>query len=843
MADNLIRLQNIVGKQLGIDPNKVKPEADAVVSAVLFVQQKQIAHQSSAHAINTPVLLNMSQMSSTTPTSTSAHRGGAGADGTKKVGTEFQLGTAYYPDYLSDSKNPVWDTTTHRNGGAGCGELTYKGWRIKLERDVERMVANGITLVRIGEFSWSHVEPHQGAMSMSKPHTERFDAFLDLAHASHIQVIMCTPTATPPKWLFDLHPDITAVTRDGYRMPFGTRRHYDPTSKTFREHSKRITRVYADAFGSHPAVIGWQTDNEFGHHGSARPFGDDAAEAFQKWLATNKNSVSHLNEDWFNCFWSQNYNQEDFSDVPLPRQTWTDSNPHMELDFRRFATHAFCQLQRDQMTILRERSPNRWITHNFVPLFDDLDYFKLSQDLDVVGYDHYQVDPRPNPLSTVAQFSLMAGLKPGKPFLILEQQPTQVNWQEVNGRIPMGWLFLWACQAKVYGAGGMCYFSWQKMYGGSEQYHDGVIPHDVRIPVSRQEKVLRAKIQFFQQWERVIPADATLKKDVLVLDSVESRWTHDIYPQTTRWSAQELVNRVAQLCTSAGLGLHTADTVLSRTRDELYEFRLVVLPGQAFALSDEEQSILQSFLDQGGKVLSLPRTGYKHTNGKMAPTPCTFLDATDFYLDTYGALLEDETDNFVPKACDDRTAEQGETDTDTDVANTSFTGEIWSESICITAPLRWQAIATFTKGPYTGQSAAIQHFTSGSRAHGAGTWVHLATVPKVDADFTKWLWKALDMECAFMGDNMLEEGLHAYPLVQQAQSQSHSTNKAWMVLANTDAVRPIARPRRLSGCSDENVKVVLNGHLLRRELTLHSWDASSDTNLHMPPLSIEVIEY
>jgi acyl carrier protein len=28
MADNLIRLQNIVGKQLGIDPNKVKPEAD-----------------------------------------------------------------------------------------------------------------------------------------------------------------------------------------------------------------------------------------------------------------------------------------------------------------------------------------------------------------------------------------------------------------------------------------------------------------------------------------------------------------------------------------------------------------------------------------------------------------------------------------------------------------------------------------------------------------------------------------------------------------------------------------------------------------------------------------------
>lgn len=28
MSDNLIRLQNIVGKQLGIDPIKIKPEAD-----------------------------------------------------------------------------------------------------------------------------------------------------------------------------------------------------------------------------------------------------------------------------------------------------------------------------------------------------------------------------------------------------------------------------------------------------------------------------------------------------------------------------------------------------------------------------------------------------------------------------------------------------------------------------------------------------------------------------------------------------------------------------------------------------------------------------------------------
>ena len=65
------------------------------------------------------------------------------------------------------------------------------------------MAEAGLSRVRLGEFAWSRIEPEPG----------RFDwAWLDdaieiLADAG-LKVILCTPTATPPKWLVDELPDM-----------------------------------------------------------------------------------------------------------------------------------------------------------------------------------------------------------------------------------------------------------------------------------------------------------------------------------------------------------------------------------------------------------------------------------------------------------------------------------------------------------------------------------------------------------------------------------------------------------------------------------------------------------
>ena len=127
--------------------------------------------------------------------------------------------------------------------------------------DAARMAALGISHVRIGEFAWSLMEPDPG----------RYDwALLDLAietlAGAGLKIILGTPTATPPKWLVDAHPDMLAVGEDGRVRGFGSRRHYCFSSETYRRECARIVTVMGERYGRHPAVVAWQTDNEFGCH-------------------------------------------------------------------------------------------------------------------------------------------------------------------------------------------------------------------------------------------------------------------------------------------------------------------------------------------------------------------------------------------------------------------------------------------------------------------------------------------------------------------------------------------------------------------------------------------------
>ncbi len=69
---------------------------------------------------------------------------------------------------------------------------------------------------------------------------------------------MCTPTATPPKWLMDEHPDIAPVDDQGRPRGFGSRRHYSFSSPVWIEESKRICEIVAKRYGKNPHVAGWQ---------------------------------------------------------------------------------------------------------------------------------------------------------------------------------------------------------------------------------------------------------------------------------------------------------------------------------------------------------------------------------------------------------------------------------------------------------------------------------------------------------------------------------------------------------------------------------------------------------
>ena len=155
-----------------------------------------------------------------------------------------ELGTCYYPEHWP---RELWG------------------------QDAKKMADLGLKIVRIGEFAWSRLEPSPGIFTF-----DWMDQAVDILGEQGLNVVMCTPTATPPRWMLDKYPDMLAVDENGYARKFGSRRHYCFSHDGYREESVRIARLVAERYSSHQAVSAWQIDNEYGCHDTVVSYSDAA---------------------------------------------------------------------------------------------------------------------------------------------------------------------------------------------------------------------------------------------------------------------------------------------------------------------------------------------------------------------------------------------------------------------------------------------------------------------------------------------------------------------------------------------------------------------------------------
>ena len=226
-------------------------------------------------------------------------------------------------------------------------------------QDARRMAELGLKFVRMGEFAWSAIEPEPGRFDWAW-----LDESFETISQAGLKIVLGTPTATPPKWLVDRHPEILPVDHHGRLRRFGSRRHYCFSSPIYRSESCRIVELIAKRYGLHPGLAGWQTDNEYGCHDTVRSYSPAAAAAFREWLKARHGSIDALNRAWGNRFWSMDYRT--FDDVDLPMAAVTELNPSHRLDFYRFSSDQVTTYNDVQVEIIRRHSPGRFITHNFM---------------------------------------------------------------------------------------------------------------------------------------------------------------------------------------------------------------------------------------------------------------------------------------------------------------------------------------------------------------------------------------------------------------------------------------------------------------------------------------------
>lgn len=577
----------------------------------------------------------------------------------------LQLGVCDYPEHVPESE-----------------------WHKHAQKQLEL----GLTYVRLSEFSWAQLEPSDGVYD--------FD-WLDRAIACYqqygLKIILGTPTATPPAWLIEKYPGILPVDDRGVVKQFGSRRHYDHASEQYRNECARIVTKMAQRYGNHEAVIGWQTDNELGHEGTACSYGGASAQRFPAWLKKKYGSLDKLNEAWGTAFWSQVYTA--WEQIRPPVNTAVrQPNPSHALDYRRFCSAMIEEFQLEQIDILRRLSPGRFITHNFVIFSAESDLYRLSEALDFVSWDSYPIGMLEffatwESESTKTKFArtghpdlvsfnhdVYRGLKNGKGFWIMEQQCGHANWAQYNPLPATGAVALWTAQAWAHGADAVTYFRWRACHMAQEMLHSGLLRHD------GSEDRGYADVAAISTSEYPLTEVSTR---VALIHDYESLWSYDIQPHHRELSYWRQFMMFYQVFRAYGVDV---DIVCPRdAANGNYDF--VVVPAMTL-ISPQSAEYLRE-IAESAELLFGPRCGTRDETGKVP-----FDGQLSMVKDIVGARVTN-FDSLRPTL-----TQQVVLDLATDTGSKQHEAALWCEAFeCDTATI----LARYADGPLDGLAAAVSH--------------------------------------------------------------------------------------------------------------------------------------
>ena len=463
--------------------------------------------------------------------------------------------------------------------------------------DVRRMADAGLSLVRVGEFAWTALEPERGRFTL-----DWLDEVVGLAAEAGLGVVMSTPTAVPPVWLTLERPEILTVDADGRRLTAGSRKFTCPTSAAFRDESRRIAGVLAARYGGGTAagqgIVAWQLDNEAGNHVSTWCWCDESERAFRHWLRARYGSIGALNAAWGTVFWSATY--PSFEAVQLPRRTAALHSPSLLLAFRRFSSDQVIAGMAEQREIIAAATAAAGL-----PILANLPADELNLDprglarlcgaaaIDLYPHGHGDREE-------VAGWLDLAQGHTGRAW-VMEHQPGPINWTPTTAPVAPGQVRLWLWRAALHGFEAFLFFSWRPTRSGSEQYHSGLLRHDGTADRGLEEAAVVA---------REIAALAAADPDALVrpparvavLSAVDDHWAIEIDPHRPGLTHRRLVNAAHAGAWRSGL-----EAVIVDPLDDLTAYDLVLAPA-LLIWTAERQASLERALAAGTTVVLGPRS-------------------------------------------------------------------------------------------------------------------------------------------------------------------------------------------------------------------------------------------
>jgi beta-galactosidase len=384
------------------------------------------------------------------------------------------------------------------------------------DEDVRLFRLAHINIATLPVFSWAYLQPDETHYNFGW-----LDEIVNLLWSNGVRVCMATSTAAHPAWLARRYPDVLRVDFQGRKRRFGMRHNSCPNSPTYRTYAPRLAGALAERYREHPALVLWHVSNEFG----GACYCDNCAAAFRVWLHQRYGCLAEVNERWYTRFWGHTY--YDWDEIVPPNALSEQFHPEgtafqgISLDYARFMSDSILACYRLEYDVLKQITPEVPVTTNLMGTYKPLDYFAWAPYLDVISWDSYpSLDT--DPAEVAFRHDLMRGLKRGQPFVLMEQTPSQQNWQAYNSLKRPGVMRLQSYQAVAHGADAVMFFQLRQSRGSCEKYHGAVISHAGHENV----RVFREVAELGGELERLGEAvlDGRIAAEVAILFDWENWW-------------------------------------------------------------------------------------------------------------------------------------------------------------------------------------------------------------------------------------------------------------------------------------------------------------------------------
>ncbi|MBQ2785886.1 MAG: beta-galactosidase [Oscillospiraceae bacterium] len=524
----------------------------------------------------------------------------------------------------------------------GFGRILYGGdynpnqWPKEIwDQDMVYFRDAHINSATINVFSWAKIQPAEDTY-----YFDELDEIVEMLSKENYDIVLATSTGAMPAWLYKKYPEVARTDYFGRHHKFGQRHNHCPNSLVFQKYAKALVEKLAERYAHNPHVTCWHISNEYG----GECYCENCEKAFRVWLK-KYGTIEAVNKAWNMEFWG--HTVYDWDEIVLPNalgdgmENGTDTAfAGLSVDYRRFMSDSMLENYKMERDVVRQYNPDTIITTNLMGTYKFLDYFKWAKEMDIVSWDNYPSYNTPWSFTAMSH-DLMRGLKDA-PFMLLEQTPSQQNWQPYNSLKKPGQMRAQSIQTMAHGADTVQFFQLRRSVGGCEKFHGAVIGHVGH----NNTRVFREVKQLGEELERL--GTSTLgsvnQADVGIIFDWDNYWALDYTSGPTE--DLKYVDQIHHYYkffydNNIGVNMIPVDADFSK-------YKIVVAP-VLYMVKQGMKEALTKFVENGGILITTFMSGLvnESDNVHLGGYPGPLRELAGIWVEEIDALAPEQTNTIT----------------------------------------------------------------------------------------------------------------------------------------------------------------------------------------------------